>query len=761
MPFTISGTELVMTSSPSYASELAGIANVNVIGADNSVIDTSYYTAVKLNGTLIVDRNLIINVLKFTNTANDNLLLGIDDTDALGRAVNLVVLSNTTEAFQRGAFGVKIRNSSINAMNGGRLGYYDAGPLWDLDNATITSKETYDSGGFGVAGGSILENSTIIDSESITFFGSPASSSNFEIKGRTQWGAFIDRYFSEVLLSKFSSPRYTVQRAGKFVLTDCKITDWIAFRLKNINVTAGYFTFRRTMATNAVGPNANAQTTRYVYSSAGDLLANTALNSSGSASEIVQWGKVDADSLGENTNSETLDNKMTPEMINTNTGTYTHIAGEYKLPLTVAHVSYLGAIDINTGITFDVSAEEYLSDYTLSPNLVNDSSITETTKATVDAYTTLETPQKFYDYAKSYLVDNYSGETSTLVARSNAEIDAGSYNVTIDSAAASTFAFDGSTITIKASEFTGDMTTNGVITLANDAEFFGTRTDSNGTILPVKTVSITGLVSGSRLRIYNNTKATEVYNAVVNDTSYTAFYQEDSDYSEGDTINIRVTYVNGVTAKLGYTVNVTAGSSGWNALIEQEDDSIYNSFEVDGSTIAQFTADYANDQVDVVVGTNFYLSNFYAWWVYNLYTEDGIRDFFGGIIASDQANFEIKTNVLSLYLDNSTNTNIRQLDNRRFFRTDAAYPVLEPTTGGGGIDVVWRNQILIAETDTSGLTPSESALLNEISSLATSTQVNSTQVAIQSDIEALETDLRVVNENVQKASLLIPATEDI
>lgn len=35
MPFSISETELVMTSSPSYASELASITNVNVIGTDN------------------------------------------------------------------------------------------------------------------------------------------------------------------------------------------------------------------------------------------------------------------------------------------------------------------------------------------------------------------------------------------------------------------------------------------------------------------------------------------------------------------------------------------------------------------------------------------------------------------------------------------------------------------------------------------------------------------------------------------------------
>ena len=59
-------------------------------------------------------------------------------------------------------------------------------------------------------------------------------------------------------------------------------------------------------------------------------------------------------------------------------------------------------------------------------------------------------------------------------------------------------------------------------------------------------------------------------------------------------------------------------------------------------------------------------------------------------------------------------TNIRQTDNRRFFRSDGVYPVKEPTSGGGGIDVVWRNTILIAETGVSGLTPAESILLSEL-----------------------------------------------
>ena len=219
-------------------------------------------------------------------------------------------------------------------------------------------------------------------------------------------------------------------------------------------------------------------------------------------------------------------------------------------------------------------------------------------------------------------------------------------------------------------------------------------------------VSITGLTAGSRLRIYNDTTDTEVVNQIVSGTSYSATYEEGTGYSEGDNIRIRLTYANTTTAKISYQGAAIVGTSGWSLLAQQEDDTVYAAFNVDGSTINRFSADYINDQVDIVVGNNFYLYDFYAWWVYNLTTEDGVRDFFGGITAIDQANIRINTDVLSLYLDNSTNTNIRQLDNRRFYRSDGQYPVLDPTTGGGGIDVVWRNQIFIAEVEVNaGTTP--------------------------------------------------------
>jgi|DEB0MinimDraft_4_1074332.scaffolds.fasta_scaffold06679_1 hypothetical protein len=346
--------------------------------------------------------------------------------------------------------------------------------------------------------------------------------------------------------------------------------------------------------------------------------------------------------------------------------------------------------------------------------LISDSVLSELSKSTVDAYTDIGTPEKFYDKAKSYLVDNFAGETSTIVSRSGNEINAGSYDVTIDSTASTVFDITGNLITIKASTFTGDMVTTGIITLANGAVFDGIRTDANGTIIPPQPVSITNIVAGSRLQIYNVTTGTEIVNQIVSGTSYSTTYVEGTDYTDGDTVRVRLTYVSGTTAKAEYTANVLDTSNGWSLLADQQDDDVYNTLAIDGSNVANFAADYANDQVDVAVATNFNLSNFYAWWVYNMTTAQGIREFFGGITALDQANFRINTGTLSLYLDNTTSTNLVQLDNRRIFRTDGVYPVLASTTGGGGIDVVWRNTILIAETDTTGLTPEESAKLTSI-----------------------------------------------
>ena len=116
----------------------------------------------------------------------------------------------------------------------------------------------------------------------------------------------------------------------------------------------------------------------------------------------------------------------------------------------------------------------------LSNLLFEDTSITQTDTTIVRWYTQLENPQKLYDYAKWFLLENASVfgkeylDTSLFTFVGNTLKT--EYNVLIDNNATDVFYFDTTTntITIRASQFTGDIEAN-TITTVNDARVFGLR----------------------------------------------------------------------------------------------------------------------------------------------------------------------------------------------------------------------------------------------------------------------------------------------
>lgn len=210
--------------------------------------------------------------------------------------------------------------------------------------------------------------------------------------------------------------------------------------------------------------------------------------------------------------------------------------------------------------------------------------------------------------------------------------------------------------------------------------------------------TVSNIVSGSRLQIYNVTTDAEIYNNVVNSTSYSFNYTEGVNINNNDQIRIRITYQSGITAKLGFSAN-TIANNGFSVLVDQQDDLVYNQIAQDGSTINKFDADFANNEVDIVATGNFSAFELYARFVYFTFTEQGIRSFFGALVANDIANFENKVDVLDLYLNNNTSANIRQTDNPRLFKSNGAYPVREPTSSGFGVDVVWREKVLVTQNE--------------------------------------------------------------
>lgn len=214
-------------------------------------------------------------------------------------------------------------------------------------------------------------------------------------------------------------------------------------------------------------------------------------------------------------------------------------------------------------------------------------------------------------------------------------------------------------------------------------------------------VAITAtILTNSRVQLYNVTTDAEIYNDFETVTAFE--YVPLSGVTAGDTIRIRI-------CKKGYLPTEERGvfnAAGLAFLITQELDPVYTAYGLDGETITKFAADYIDTEIDLIVSTNFLATEVYAWYNYILTLEDGIRFFYGAIDAIDAGNLQIDTDIVDLLFDNTTTDNVFQNDNIRIFRKDEAYPVVDPTSGGGGIDVNWRNQVYTIVSG-SGVTPSD------------------------------------------------------
>jgi hypothetical protein len=390
--------------------------------------------------------------------------------------------------------------------------------------------------------------------------------------------------------------------------------------------------------------------------------------------------------------------------------------------------------------------------------LLTDTFITETDPTIVAAYTTLNNNAELYDYAKYYLYTNFAGQTATYVTGAG---NAGSYNVIINSAAAAVFNPTSSLI-IKTSSFSGNLTTSGSLILAassvvtngtfttpniiqdiptaltgvtatgnlnyntntpitvtfTDCDIQGTVSNSgsaqvnitlvNSTIGVVgtnvvaeqfATISAPNLLSGSRVRVYDEDNAVELFNGVLASSGFSQSFVYTSDF----TFTLTAEYFGGATAKLGLSASGVFTATGATILSSQEDDTVYNGYGVNGSTVTGFTADYVNDDVNLSMSGDYTGARLYAWWVYNKSSEEGIRNFFGGITALDSGNLRINTSLVNLYLDNATANFIYQNDTVRIFRSDGVYPARVVTTGGGGIDVNWNSNVFIGTVDVAAI----------------------------------------------------------
>lgn len=393
---------------------------------------------------------------------------------------------------------------------------------------------------------------------------------------------------------------------------------------------------------------------------------------------------------------------------NTNGSTYSPAVGMQSYSLDpvqnqLAIKSYLhNATSFQQGVDYSISArignvnENFTASTFENFYLSTDESITETNKATVDAYTELGDPLKLYDRAKAAWYDN---ESYPLLTRSGNTIDTGSYNVTIDATAAAVYAFNAATatITIKASYFVGNIEGTGTFTLLNGAEILGTF--GSTVVYPW---AVANIEAGSTLQLFNVTQGLEIENLVVSGTAGTKVSASGSyatsEAAPGDTIRLRVTCQAGATALLPFESFGVATASGLSLRADQAPDTIYNSNGIDGAAITgiSLAPDYTNIQIDLDDQSAPYeisAQEIYNYYAYLITTPQGIANFFGAITPIDRLNYRINAAIVPLKLQNAGSTDV-VLNGGRLYRDDNI-SVIDTGAGSGSGSLMQDTGMLI------------------------------------------------------------------
>lgn len=475
MSFILNGITIEQTGTDTDVTGTVSIAGVNG-STGNRQIDANGLI-LSVAGNLTIRESFLANRLSVKATGNATL--GAIDVNGVVEPCSIYI--QNTANFGFGGVGVEVDNGGSLTLNNsfvyfdnnnGGVAHFGAAnkDVWvfnAINSEIITSQRSWNY----LGGGGDIDGLTVRNTEAVFFQGSPNSTKNIKLID-TNFGFGIDNQVGiTVTLSKSSTPFSLIQRDNNnFNLIDVQLINGLKTR-GFLGASSGW-NFLKTLTTKSVGDNAGVNTTKYVFDSNDNEILSSGLDANGESSNVVQWGRVSLNTVVNGTVLPSTD-------INTNNNSV-HDAGEYKLPLKVSYVSYNGNLAVQQGINFDVTNESYIQDFGLAPNLPNDVLITEQDKAIVDGYTELDTPQKFYDRAKAFLVDNYAGEIATIVNRSGNTIDAGSYDININPNATNAFIFDGTTITIKANLFTGSIITTGTVTLQNGATINGGVIDSNG-----------------------------------------------------------------------------------------------------------------------------------------------------------------------------------------------------------------------------------------------------------------------------------------
>ena len=197
---------------------------------------------------------------------------------------------------------------------------------------------------------------------------------------------------------------------------------------------------------------------------------------------------------------------------------------------------------------------------------------------------------------------------------------------------------------------------------------------------------------------------------------YSTTYTNGLQFIGGDSVRVRFAELDADTSFKSFSTNITATTSGFSVDVDEEADAVYAANGIDGSDAGitgKFTADYANNQIDLDANSDFTAPEAYAFFCQELTQSTGLYFWYGGISAIDVGNYRNNTDVVSIYFDETAGF-VKQTDSARWYRSDGARPALDPTTGGAGIEINWKNPVYVQAVGSAVLPADITAIADEV-----------------------------------------------
>lgn len=350
-----------------------------------------------------------------------------------------------------------------------------------------------------------------------------------------------------------------------------------------------------------------------------------------------------------------------------------------------------------------------------------DASITLSQSA-ANALATLPTLDNVYDSTIAWSVLNvtnaqYPSLGAYMVSAMGTSLDFGSRNIVVDATAGVAFAVNTgtNTVTIKASTLgVGTkfikIVTSGTITFVNGAAPSATLVyqSSAGTSVPVV---VNGIRNGTKVRVIRTDTNAEMAIGSAGATNFAARVTWATDLP----LRANTVYVNGLDAEAQAFALGTLTNLGALITVTQVPAVIYEANAIDGSTVTGLSLDAPNIEIDANEADHtMSVQEIYAWYLYTLMSDAGMRTVFGGILPVNTSKYNVPVSVVNLKIHNTDVVNTLMITGGIIARSDGTSIRKGGSTATYGSIEVTPNEVYTIETGVSGLTPTEATQLASI-----------------------------------------------